>query len=382
MRKVEIKEVIEIFVEFTLPSLKIENETPNFNIIMPEEGFEIIEYVKKHPFKLKDSWTPNITDECIEYLKIENNSDENNPTMIIKDVKLFFKYLTDIINTLGELQEKYNKSTNPRRNIMNVLSRIWLRMGLTDFEDVSSFLRKQLRFVQNIELDDLKEPKIMSEFMGFTVIAETHLNHTWDETNRSIHFTLKEENETHDLSKIHYEICEEDNEKVCYIYAVQNKENGKKSSKIQRKLYKLNKGLSKEECNVHPNQIAPLIIFVRLLNERGIYNIKIPTIQVLNYRYHELLSDREKERFKNNWPEDRIKQLYEENESDSINIREYEYELSWYNRVVDKADQISKLKTEKFYHLIERLNKYYNLTQINDLDIQNGTINLILKQKY
>ena len=117
-------------------------------------------------------------------------------------------------------------------------------------------------------------------------------------------------------------------------------------------------------------------LFLKELKKKGIYKIKVPTLQVLNYRYHELLSEREKERFSLKWHKDLL-DTYDE--WDEYRKTEYAYELEFYKNVVDNMDYISYLKTEKLFSIIEKAVEKQELESLNDLDSGEG--NLVFRLK-
>ena len=49
MRKIEFKELIEIFITWTIPSIGVEKEIPRINFIFNSEGIELINSVSKKP---------------------------------------------------------------------------------------------------------------------------------------------------------------------------------------------------------------------------------------------------------------------------------------------------------------------------------------------
>ena len=89
MRKIEFKELIEIFITWTIPLIGVEKEIPRINFIFNSEGIELINSVSKNPFILKNSWTPSIAKEDIEKLKNLNKS--NYPNIEIDNPIEFFK---------------------------------------------------------------------------------------------------------------------------------------------------------------------------------------------------------------------------------------------------------------------------------------------------
>lgn len=372
---IDFNEAIELFINTTLPSIKAENEVPNVNFIFDKTALNLIKHVYENPFKLPNSWTPDIEERHLELLKIENNMDPNIPTIVIKDGYMFFMNLVRITNEYIRLCREYKFSAHPRSAFMRVSRRIFLRMGIEDFQNVELFLQKQHEFLLSREFEEYKYKTKVGEYKGYDIYAENKLNHTWDETNRHMHFEVFDGDEhIHDLSRIDYEIRSEDDEKVCYIYAVQNTPMRKRNKKFERALYSLNKGI--ENPNVHPSQVYSVLLFLKELKKKGIYKIKVPTLQVLNYRYHELLSEREKERFSLKWHKDLL-DTYDE--WDEYRKTEYAYELEFYKNVVDNMDYISYLKTEKLFSIIEKAVEKQELESLNDLDSGEG--NLVFRLK-
>jgi len=372
---IDFNEAIELFVNTTLPSIKAENEVPNVNFIFDKTSLNLIDYVYKNPFKLPNSWTPNIEERHLELLKLENNMDDNIPTIVIKDGYMFFMNLVRITNEYIRLSREYGFSAHPRSTFMRLSRRIFLRMGIEDFENVEAFLEKQYEFLLSREFEEYKYHTKVGNYKGYDIYGENRLNHTWDETNRHMYFEVYDgEEHVHDLSRIDYEIRKENNEMVCYIYAVQNISMRKRSKKFERALYSLNKGI--ENPNVHPSQVYSVLLFLQELKKKGINKIKVPTLQVLNYRYHELLSEREKERFELKWHKDLL-DTYDE--WDEYRKTEYAYELEFYKNVVDNMDYISYLKTEKLFALMDRVVQSEELEQLNDLDNTEDSLVFSLK---
>lgn len=102
---VEFKEKVELFVIDAIPYIKTNKEIPNINFIFFEEAFSLFTEVMKSPFKIPNSWIPNIREEDIDDLKKINILDNDLPTIIVHDYKLFFKYLTDITNSFITLHK-------------------------------------------------------------------------------------------------------------------------------------------------------------------------------------------------------------------------------------------------------------------------------------
>lgn len=330
------KEVIKCFFNNAIKEIKEEKEVPNFNIVFMDD---INSFIKD-------------MDIDTSYLNITNNSDETLPTMYIENCDVFFDYLTKIINSLIELREEYFEEVNPYSLTKSLLKRIWLRMNNNDFQDVISFLQQQYMFIKDRTFIEYKSLKMINSFHNKEVYAYNKINRTWDEADNSMSFFIKGE-PNHELSDVFYGIRHENDEKVCYIYAVQNKSR-KINKKIQRKLYHLNKGI--DNPNVHPNQVYTLILFINECIKNGITKIKVPKIQVLNHRYHEILSKKCEREFKNKWNYTSIIETFE----NPIKKRQYESDKELYSHFVDMENKIDQLKRNKLFLLVDRMKYYFD----------------------
>lgn len=351
---IDFKELIELFILRTLPSIKSEKEIPNINFIFDTNSIELFNYVMKHPFRKKDAWTEDITSKDLEITKEVNNMNPNSNTIIIDDGVTFFDLLTSIVNEHLKLFREYEYTLMTRSTTMSLLTRIWLRMDDNDFNDVISFLRKELDFYKDRTLDKYRTETYISSYEGIDSYAECNINESWDETTRSMNFRLENSGESHTISRILYDIRSENGIKVCYIYGVQNNLFNITNKRIERKLYKLNKGI--DNPKVHPNQLYSLILFLEILKKEGITTIKVPKNQTLSYGYHKILSNNERSNFKAKWPTEKVRKIYSSDDEDSVSKRhEYELDKEWFKHIVDKEDTIERLKTDKLFELLRRL---------------------------
>lgn len=354
---IDFKELIELFILRTLPSIKSEKEIPNINFIFDNNSIELFNYVMKHPFRKKDVWTEDITSKDLEITKEINNMKPNSNTIIIDDGVTFFDLLTSIVNEHLKLFREYEYTLMTRSTTMSLLTRIWLRMDDNDFNDVISFLRKELDFYKDRTLDKYRTETYISSYEGIDSYAECNINESWDETTRSMNFRLENSGESHTISRILYDIRSENGIKVCYIYGVQNNLFNITNKRIERKLYKLNKGI--DNPKVHPNQLYSLILFLEILKKEGITTIKVPKNQTLSYGYHKILSNNERSNFKAKWPAEKVRKIYSSDDEDSVSKRhEYELDKEWFKHIVDKEDTIERLKTDKLFELLRRLCLY------------------------
>lgn len=364
-RKITLKETIELFITNTIYDIINESEIPRINFIFKDEAYDLFFEIMNNPFKLKNGWTPNIKEKDILFLK--NSIDYNYPTIIIKDHIKFFGYLTEITNNSIKLHNKYNRTKISRQHLIYILKRIWLRLGPNDLNNIEEFLYKQAIFNSNDIFEEYKFNKerehIINNYYNYNVSAENSLNNTWDESTKCMSFKILTNSNYHTLPNIYYDII--DNE--CYIYAIQNDRKPNKLKEIDKLLYKDYKGIAQ------PNKVYALKLFINMLKEKGIKKIKIPTLQILNYDYHKILSDKEKKSFNKMWPKEYIEKLTKEE------LIEYENDLLWYKHLVDKENIISKIKTEDLINLIYKIvNEDDNLYITNDIDISD-TLDIKIK---
>ena len=369
--QVELKEVIELFVNTIVPSIQSESEVPKFNIIFSDEAVNLFKKVSEEPFIKQNSYTPDITSKDINRILPENQQDSTCPTVKVVNHEMFFKLLTEIVNEQINLNYKYGENSSARAVAIRFMRRIWLRMGPDDFENVELFLQKQLDFLKNTEFDKPYKEIEFGTYNGRKITYTVEKCETWCETSRRMHFKIYDDNKYHDLPNIYYELREEENQKTCYIYAVQNCHYRHRITSVERSLYKLNKG--PEKSKVHPNFLMAMILFFKLLEENNITYIKVPLLQVLSYRYHVLLSDKTKQEFKKNWNKENLdymellknSELKHEKERYYRLKRMFENDLEWYTHVVEKADFISKAKTEGLANLFFQMEKMLIKQEIN-----------------
>lgn len=346
MKKILLEDVINILFKYTIYDLKEEIETPNIN------------------FRFKEKLDDLFDQKDLDYLI--NNSE--CLYVVINDKLTFFKYLTDIINETVNLFNEYEQNVDVEETARYLLRRIWLRMGINDFIDINKFLDNQLKFIKNRMLDTPEEKRLYTT-KEFEIFQKTKVNDLWDETTRRMIFTIKNNDELYELPHILYDI---DDNNTCYIYGVQSSQN-EKNKHIERKLYKLNKGI--DNPNVHPSKVCALLIFINLLKNNSISNIIIPSLQVLSYHYHELLSIESKKYY-----EEIIRQ-YNDNPSDIYLKNRLEYLKNWYLHVYQKEDKISYLKTEELIYLMYRLLEHdSDIAIVNEINLQGDYLNLKIKK--
>ena len=378
METLDFKEAVTLFLDRTMSDLKNESEIPALNIVFPDSAFKLFEYIKEHPFEKDGSYVPPLYDRDIEKAKIENNSNPELPTINIHNTVKFFELLTDIINSWHDKKNKHWGSYGHRALFIQNIKRLFLRMSPNDMLNIESFLQRELSFIQDKTFDEyIGKNTIISEYEGYILKTALEEAPSWCETtNKMTFFLTNDNNEFHTLPSIYFGITEEYGEQVCYIYAIQNERHRAENKRIQRTLYKLNKGI--ENPDVNPASILVLQTFINMLKEKGITDIKVPCLQVLSYRYHEILSDTTKRDFEKNYSPEQLEYINNLNSYDrERKLEEYEWQCLWYSHVVDKQDFISYTKTEGLFKIFRRVQEQFGTIELlNTPFIEDENLNI------
>ena len=243
-------------------------------------------------------------------------NEDNNATLVIKNLDKLIEKLEEYINLELEISRKTLKIYNGREEdkIKWLLSNLIANMTTEDFLNPVLYVDKYIAFLKDKTFDYLddgitvKLPKVKDSELEI----KREQNNTSMETPNRITLTLKknaDEFTTFKLPSIYYAVREENNERVCYIYSVMNKDNKKLTDselkfqkQINRLLYKLNDGVvdSQEyydykegESEYYPEDnisdithsfLFSLNIFMSILQKEGISTVKV--VPYLPVRYN------------------------------------------------------------------------------------------------
>lgn len=366
-------DTIELFINYVMPRIDYQNSIPKFNILFNNDSLAFLNDFSKH--------TGNeITLKNIQKLM---KQDPKKATMVIKNHYDFFWNMTELSTTFIQ---NYNKQDVKDFQFLqlDLLQKIWLRMVPSDFNNVESFLRKQINFLQDKTFDSYLNFTTIDYFYNYEIQIKQELGELWDENFKILHLRMVSQNEIHDLPMIHYDI--EDN--ICYIGSVQREKEGRKSKKIERLLYKLNanvlaneskeyhdykKGLStyypENISDLHPSFILSLMVFFEMLENVGIKYIKVPALHVLSYDYHKLLSYSSKRDFEStygSYVQAKDKTL-EDFHNNLWNYEIYLEDKKRYEHFADREDFISKNKTENLFRLFRRVQYHFPSIKIKTI---------------
>jgi len=292
------------FITDALYKILFNDELPNFRFDFREsKAIEFIEEVIVNNVQQYDS---KKAEKIVENIKSKCNGNEITPVMVVNDYKKFFEYLRRIYEKHIELHfQRSDMSFFPRWEKENLFELIWLRATPDDFNNPEEFLKKQSEMICDTTFDKFNEETVLGklEFLDNNILCvKNGIGRTWDENSREMEFIIYDKDyynkkgllyrPAYKLPVIRYGIHKRNGKKVCCIGSIQNKTDDYKKTDLQElidnKKYKVNRGVDKEGTfQVEPKCILALSIFINLLHKKGITDIEVPGLYVLDYEYHE-----------------------------------------------------------------------------------------------
>lgn len=260
-------------------------------------------------------------------IKYQLLNDNNLSTLVIKDEELFFNKLEKYINLEKELGRKSVKFYRDieKNSLKLLLAYLFVNAEVEDFKNPIEYLERIIYFLEDSTFDYLKQGIAISlgqSLLNSNLEIKNIKQSVLMETANKIEISLRsKENEIFKLPSISYGIKSINNEKECYIYSILNskQEDNKFSKKINRILYKLNKGVLDEETSeylefkegnsnyypenisdVSPSAVLSLTIFINLLKKVGIKKIKVVPYLPLRYLSRNLVASEKAETIKEN----------------------------------------------------------------------------------
>lgn len=343
------------FITDTMYKILFDNELPNFKFEFREE--EAVKYIEK--VLQKNSYQYNYKREklkkVLQSIKQKSNGNQIMPVMIVKDYKTFFELLRQVYEKDIELFFKRTGFSGFRvYEMRNCFEQIWLRATPEDFNKPEEFLRKQVEMIKNTTFSKFNNPTYLGKIKFFNnknLAIKNADARTWDEAFKEMKVMIYDNQNGYNLPVIRYGIYEKDGKKICQIGSIQNENPDEEKDKdIERKKYKINKGISDEEIlKVEPKNVFALFIFINLLHQEGITEIEVPSLYVLDYEYHEKRSEQLKRQFEEEWPSN-VKM---------DDLEEYQIALRYLKRNYKKQDLISEIKSERFIRIFDRILYHY-----------------------
>lgn len=362
MKNNNLEEIISYIVDnYLFDLIYDELDIPNVSFDFKEkEARDLINKI------IINNMDKNFNKKCKIYDAI-NNVDYDNPVIEIKDYKLFFLSIDRLTNAIYDIcnnKIKYEREIN-RLSFKSLLKYIWLRMTPDDFKNPEKFLLKNIEMAKNNLFDEYynKSGYLLNLDEEHKVCFKNKVSSAFDEENKEMLFYVKSKKDERDyLPIIRYGIYNDGNKDICEIGSIQSKHHtlndNKKYVNSLRGL--INKNVPGElKQNVEPKKVISLLFFIKLLQDNNIHELSIPSMFVLDYRFHEIWYQNDYECFVSRWTDYRQK-LYPE---------EYKEAAEYFKDNLIKSSVISANKTTNFIKLFERL--IYHIPEIEILEYPN-----------
>ena len=299
-------------------------------------------------------------EEYIRYATISSivNVDYSKPVIEVSDYKKMFT----LIYNIGEKYWDNNGVCNCMTSIGNIFKILIIRMTPDDFKNPESFFERQYDILNDTTFNDYnaginynkgKHLESISFYAGLSLKGYNLRTFMNNECSNEFYFEVSDGISVYKLPRVRYGIYDDNDIKICEIGSIQC-QNVKKDKMDENEFCKrlmlsrtsINKKVLDSELldSVEPNKLITLILFIKLLYENGICNIKVPSMYVLDYDYHEQLDMIEKNSFRSKYGINKIR-----------NNEKYNKEYKELIKGLGKAEFISKTKTTDFIHLFERL---------------------------
>jgi len=357
---------IDILCYFVFSGGLVENDINNaypntVKFVFSKKDIDYLEYLVKnkrsefYPFYLQNDSINNV-------INVLNNNLYNYTYN--RDDQIYYIYVDDIVKFADLLYELYvsvkNEVEDDSTYTYKYLDAVWLRMSPNDYSDIYKFLRKQIEFSKsnyfkpsNYFSEEFYKPKYLCDFLDYKVKYTVAVTSPWYETNRKVElFIERDEYNKLYLPDVYFDVIDEDNKKVCYLYAIQNpKGNIYNDDIVENSLINIKKAYRNKYVNY--KFLLSLKFFIELMESNGIYDIKVPLLQLFNYDYHISMSDDYKRNL------DSLNKKIEDGKITEY-AQVYIQVKAVYDKVADKEDIISKNKTERLVQTFYVLNDLYN----------------------
>lgn len=414
-----MEKIKRIFLTETIPDCMDEKYGPSFiKFVFDEKTLKDLSEDFEKEYQIAYKSRDIITCETIlkgqntivhlwkNLLEYKNGSDD--VFIQIHDSNKFFSYLQELINLYS--QRKHYALLNPK----NFIRSIWLRMDAEDINNVEGFLQKQMVFIKNERfLNDGCEVEFAQINEKDRLVYKINENEDWFETNKNIIFSILrkkvllssdlsfeeylkyfDSDDEYDFPAIHFAFAKENNRPTCFLYGIQQLPNKRKDDDIKEFIQPIRKKLRNKY--VSSDILIALSLFFDFLYKKGIKDVNISTMQVLNYQFHEQLSknyhynlDKYSE-----YEKQKIEERYNSGDT-SEEVIEYIYLKRNSKMYMDRQDDISYNKSERLINAIMELCERYPVLDVTsypyiegeNMHIKiNGEINILnsssKKQKF
>lgn len=251
-----------------------------------KEGINAIE--RKAFIRIDGKGIPNghslVDGKKIEIIPRMNN--EYIPIFTINDANRLEEALQEYLQTVKEVDIKSTKMNDDHKEKYFLLN-VWKNATNYDFQNPESFIRRYTDFIRDNTFSQYDALTFLGKYDNHMLMVQRKQDDYGFETPYVMHFSLTNGKDIYHLPWVRYGIAKsEKGEKIAYIYALQNMEissNEEYNRQIQNSINKVNSGV-KNYRNVTPSAIATLSVFMGMLENEGIYSIRVPDFLIGRYK--------------------------------------------------------------------------------------------------
>ena len=218
------------------------------------------------------------------YIRPRIEEEYYKPIIKIKDINEFKIVLLKYIKILTQFYSKYNVKKE-YHGLSYFFNNLLFNMTYSDAEDLTKYIYKRISFFQNEEFAEYVNRTLICEVGDVSFYAKRVTEECGLETPFILIFEMEIGGITYPLPLIRYAF---DNNNVCHLFTIQFGKNRDFDCTIQEYkniVNKVNNGVKKYR-NVSPSFVLSFTLFIKMLQEKEIQNIIVPSFLFSRYRHY------------------------------------------------------------------------------------------------
>lgn len=206
------------------------------------------------------------------------------PNIEIKDIEEFrvalYEYVIALTNfyTLYDTKQDYH-------DLSYFFNMLLFNMVHSDTEDLTKFIYKRICFFNNEEFSEYSERSLIAEIDSVKYYVQRIVEEPGLETPFILVFDMECNGVVYPLPLVRYAI---DKDKTCHLFAIQfgkNREYDTSKKEYKNIVNNVNTGINKYR-NVSPSFVLSFALFLKLLTEKNITDIKVPGFLFARYKHY------------------------------------------------------------------------------------------------
>lgn len=225
-----------------------------------------------------------IIDKNRAYIKPRKEETYYKPVIEIKDIEEFRIALYEYVEVLTNFYTKYNIRQD-YHDLSYFFNNLIFNMTFSDAEDLTTYIYKRITFFHNEEFNELEEKTLLTEIDGVKYYVKRVVEAPGLETPFILIFEMECDGVIYPLPLIRYAF---DENNICHLFAIQFGKDRIYDTSIKE--YKdlvnnVNSGINKFR-NVSPSFVLSFTLFLKLLNDKNIKEIMVPSFLFARYKHY------------------------------------------------------------------------------------------------